>query len=128
MRQQIFHTDAITQIAPRTKTLPRSLANGSCAFWGWPPRRMRSSCQSGCPDLPVQPREVTDVAATALAQRLDVRMARQGLDATVYALGLTRATRFVNVFDLALQEQERRGCAAAKRLRDRDRGANLRLG
>ena len=36
-------------------------------------------------------------------------MARQGLDATGYALDLTKATRFIGVFDLAYKNKSDTG-------------------
>ena len=108
MRQQVFHADAVARLgrARNAAVLARERLVRVLGLAATPdavklPERL--------PDLPAQPREVNDVAATALAQRLDVRMARQGLDATVYALGLTRATRFVNVFDLAYKNKSDAG-------------------
>jgi outer membrane protein TolC len=51
------------------------------------------------PDLPAVPQEVANAEAHALSQRLDVLIARQDAQATAEALGLTRATGFINVFD-----------------------------
>lgn len=51
------------------------------------------------PDLPAQPRSPADAEAQALAQRLDVLIARQDAQATAQALGLARTTGFINVFD-----------------------------
>jgi outer membrane protein TolC len=42
---------------------------------------------------------LTNAEADALSQRLDVLIARQDAQATAQALGLTRATGFINVFD-----------------------------
>jgi len=55
------------------------------------------------PDLPTTPNELPDVERTAIAQRLDVEGARLATQQTAHSLGLTRTTRFVNVFELGYQ-------------------------
>lgn len=108
MRQQAFHADAVAQLA-RARNAALLARERLVRVLGLAATPDAVKLSERLPDLPAQPREVTDVAAIALAQRLDVRMARQGLDATVYALGLTRATRFVNVFDLAYKNKSDAG-------------------
>jgi outer membrane protein TolC len=54
------------------------------------------------PDLPKSPRELPDVERTAMAQRLDILAARAGAEQLAQNLGLSRATRFVNVLELGL--------------------------
>jgi len=49
--------------------------------------------------LPPAPREVQDAQRQALEQRLDVLAARRDAQAMADDLGLTRATRFVSVFE-----------------------------
>ena len=54
------------------------------------------------PDLPKSPMELPDIEQTAMAQRLDVQGAKLAAEQTAQNLGLTRATRFVNVLELGL--------------------------
>ena len=54
------------------------------------------------PDLPATPRDLPDIERLAIAQRLDVQGARLATEQTAKALGLSRATRFVDVFELGL--------------------------
>ena len=51
------------------------------------------------PDLPKVPNEQMNLEATAMKQRLDIQTARQDTEATAGALGLRRATGFINVLD-----------------------------
>jgi outer membrane protein TolC len=51
------------------------------------------------PDLPKAPNETADIESQAMSQRLDVQMAKRDAEATAKALGLTRATAFINVLD-----------------------------
>jgi outer membrane protein TolC len=52
------------------------------------------------PDLPKSVRQSIDFEAQALQNRLDIMMARRELSGLADSLGLTRATRFINVLDV----------------------------
>ena len=52
------------------------------------------------PDLPKAPSELPDIERTALAQRIDVQAAKLATVQLAGNLGLTRATRFVNVLEI----------------------------
>ncbi len=51
------------------------------------------------PELPAQLRDMHDAHEQAMVQRLDLLSARRDAEATAAALGLTKATGFINVFD-----------------------------
>ena len=57
---------------------------------------------AGLPDLPSQPKAWPDLERQAMTERLDVRAARAGAQATAHQLGLTRTTRFINVLEWGL--------------------------
>ena len=57
------------------------------------------------PALPARIRSIREVEAQALQRRLDLQIARIELEALAKSLGLTEATRFINVFDLAAQNR-----------------------
>jgi outer membrane protein TolC len=61
------------------------------------------------PDLPAAPREVADAENQALANRLDVLLARRELDVVGRSLGLTRATRFVDALSLGPRHDTKTG-------------------
>jgi outer membrane protein TolC len=63
------------------------------------------------PDLPPAPYQANEVEQTAMDRRLDVLMARRSLDATARSLGLTKATRFVNVLELGYANKSSTGAA-----------------
>ena len=52
------------------------------------------------PDLPKAPNDLPDIEQTAMAQRLDVQAAKLGTEQVAKNLGLTRATRFINVLEI----------------------------
>lgn len=63
------------------------------------------------PDLPAAPHQPRDVEQAALDRRLDVQMARRSTDATARSLGLTKATRFINVLELGYANKSSTGTA-----------------
>jgi outer membrane protein TolC len=97
-RERAFYQDALTQQAQAQlqattarEELVRLLGLSGAALDFRLPDRL--------PDLPAQARPAADAEARALEQRLDVLIARRDAHATADALGLTRATSFINVFD-----------------------------
>jgi len=104
MREQSFYADAATNLAraqhqavAAREQLVRALglSGGQLAFQL--PQRL--------PDLPGAPAEPRDAEQTAIDKRLDVQMARRATEATARSLGLSRATRFVNVLHAGYQNQ-----------------------
>ncbi|MES2125659.1 MAG: TolC family protein [Pseudomonadota bacterium] len=96
-REQAFLGDAIAQLARarlaesrETEMLVRLLGLPGPSFQL--PERL--------PDLPAAPRQDKDAEATALANRLDLQMAQKELAGLSASLGLTRTTRFINLFDV----------------------------
>lgn len=61
------------------------------------------------PTLPAQPMVAHALEQTAMEQRLDVQIAQQNASATARSLGLSQATRFVNVLHLAYKNQSASG-------------------
>ena len=107
-REQVFFADATAQLARAQQSalsererLARllGLGNGSAAI----------KLPDRLPVLPATPRALANLEAQVLVQRLDVQLARQGLEATGYALELTQATRFIGVFDLAYKNKSDTG-------------------
>ena len=101
-REQVFDAEATAQltrarqaaVAARERlTRVMGLAGADIAFTL--PERL--------PDLPPAARELRDAETEALAQRLDVRAAREETEALARSLGLARATRLVNVLELGYE-------------------------
>jgi outer membrane protein TolC len=97
-RETAFYQDAVTQQARAhlQATTTRERLVRLLGLWG---TQLAFSLPDRLPSLPAQPREISDAEATALSRRLDVLAARHEVQATADALGLTKATRFLNVFD-----------------------------
>jgi outer membrane protein TolC len=100
-REQSFHADAALNLAraQQARLAARERLTRLLGLWG---TRVDFRLPERLPDLPAAPRELPEVERTAIEQRLDVQAARAAVEQTAANLGLTRATRFVNVFELGL--------------------------
>ena len=108
MREQSFYSDATAQLArvrhqalAARERLMRVLALGAEPFELTLPERL--------PNLPSAPAESRDAEQTAMDKRLDVLMARRATESTAKSLGLTKATRFINVLHAGYQNQSNTG-------------------
>jgi outer membrane protein TolC len=108
MREQAFYADATAQLArvqhqavAARERLTRVLAlSGDQLAFTLPDR---------LPDLPAAPAEPKDAEQTAMDRRLDVLMARRATESTAQSLGLTKATRFINVLQAGYQNKSATG-------------------
>ena len=103
MREQAFYADATSQLAraqhqavAERERLTRLLGLSGIQSFTLPDR---------LPDLPKEPTEPKDAEQTAMEKRLDVLMAKRTSEQTAKSLGLTRATRFINVLELGYQNK-----------------------
>jgi outer membrane protein TolC len=112
MREQAFHAEATSQLArarhqatTERERLTRLLGlSGDQLPFALPPR---------LPELPKEPASPKDAEQTAMDKRLDVLMARRAAEHTARSLGLTKATRFINVLELGYQSKSVTGEARA---------------
>jgi outer membrane protein TolC len=107
-REQAFHADALTQLARarQNATAAREALTRLLGLWG---DDIGYQLPERLPELPKAPQDAANIEARAMTQRLDVQMARRGVDATASALGLTRATRFINVFEAGYVNKSQTG-------------------
>jgi len=98
-REQVFHAQATADVAraDRRATAARERLTRALGLWG---KEAGYALPDRLPDLPPAPAEPADVERIALEQRLDVQAAKAEAAATAADLGLTRTTRFINVFEL----------------------------
>lgn len=108
LREQAFQADATASLARAThqalvarERLVRALGLTQAPTALRLPERL--------PDLPAQPPAVQEVEQTAMNQRLDVQRAKRATEATAQALGLTRATRVINVLHAGYQNASSTG-------------------
>lgn len=99
LREQSFYADAALGLA-RAQALQqatRERLTRQLGLWG---TQTAFRLPERLPDLPAAPRERPDIERQALAQRLDVAAARLQVEHSARSLGLTQATRWVNVFEI----------------------------
>jgi outer membrane protein TolC len=100
-REQAFYADAALNLA-RAEQVRRSTRERLTRLMGlWGPQTA-FELPARLPDLPARPEDRPDIEAVALAQRLDVQGARLAAEQTARNLGLTKATRFVNLLELGV--------------------------
>ncbi|RJG07785.1 TolC family protein [Noviherbaspirillum cavernae] len=95
-REQAFHADATAQIAraKHNAIAAREQLARLMGVWG---AGTAFQLPDRLPDLPKEVGAINDIEAQAMRQRLDIQMAKYDTEATASALGLTKATGFINV-------------------------------
>ncbi len=98
-REQAFYAEAMAGVARASQAAnaARERLTRLLGLWG---DGTQFRLPDRLPELPAQPRDLPDVERTALAERLDVQAATRETEHTASTLGLTRATRFINVLEL----------------------------
>lgn len=107
-REQAFYAETTAQLARvrQQAVAERERLTRLMGLWGedtgfsLPPR---------LPDLPKMPRDFADLEATALKQRLDVQGAMQEAENIAAAMGLTKASGFVNVLEVGYRRNSETG-------------------
>ena len=112
-REQAFHAEAGAAVlrAGRELDNARERLTRQLGLWG---DQTGYTLPERLPDLPAQPSEGADIERLALQQRLDVRAARAAAAGTASDLGLTRATRMVNVLELGYASKSETGKARSE--------------
>ena len=100
-REQSFYADAALNLArsEQAQTAARERLTRLMGLWG---QQAQFRLPERLPDLPKAPNDLPDIEKTAMAQRMDVQAAKLGTEQLARNLGLTRATRFVNVLEVGL--------------------------
>ena len=107
-RDQVFYAEATAQLA-RTKQMAlveRERLTRLMGLWG---EDIAFRLPQRLPDLPQAAREIRDLEAQALKQRLDVQGAMKEAEGIAASLGLTRATGFINVLEVGYRRNSDSG-------------------
>ncbi len=100
-REQAFYAEATLGLA-RAEQAQRSARERLTRLLGvWGPQA-QFQLPERLPDLPAQPTDQPDIERVAMSQRLDVQAAKLGAEQTARNLGLTKATRFIDVLEFGL--------------------------
>ena len=97
-REQLFYAETTTALAQAAaaELSTREALVRALGLWG---QQLEFKLPDRLPDLPESPRVIDNAEQQALAQRLDLQLARHDLDSLSKSLGLTQATRFINVLE-----------------------------
>jgi outer membrane protein TolC len=98
MREQAFYAEAVAQLARarQSAVAERERLTRLMGLHG----DERFVLPDRLPDLPAAPAEQGDAETVAMRQRLDVLAAQRETEAVAESLGLVKATRVINLFDL----------------------------
>jgi len=110
MREQAFYSDATTNLA-RVQHQAVASREQLVRALGLAGDQLDFTLPERLPDLPSAPAEPRDAEQTAMDKRLDVLMARRATEATATSLGLSKATRFINVLDAGYQNKSETGAS-----------------
>ena len=117
-REQAFYADAAAQHARarHQAVAARERLARLMGLWG---EDLAFQLPDRLPELPQEAREAGDLEALAVAQRLDVQGARRDAEALARSLGLTKATRFVNLLEVGVLNKDETGSARKRGFEDR---------
>jgi outer membrane protein TolC len=110
MRQQAFQADATAQLA-RARHQATAERERLVRLLGLSGEQLGFKLPERLPDLPGELATIQNAEQTAMDKRLDVQVAKRSAEATAQALGLTRATRFVNVLNAGYVNKSQTGDA-----------------
>lgn len=98
-REQVFYADSAAQFARAQQMVisQREKLSRLMGLWG---EDTRFQLPERLPALPATRPELQDLEAFAMVQRLDIQAARRQSEGLASSLGLTKATRFINVLEL----------------------------
>jgi outer membrane protein TolC len=99
-REHVFYAEITGELARvrQNEDAEREALIRVLGLWG---DTLKFQLPGSLPPLPAKPIRKTDIEREALMRRVDVEMARLEVAATAEALGLTKATRLVNVLEVA---------------------------
>lgn len=124
-REHSFYADAALQVARTQKAAvtAREQLTRLLGLWG---KDIAFKLPERLPELPKAPDELPDVERLAMERRIDLKIARLDAEGQARTLGLTKATRFINVLELEVA-REREKAADGDRATRRSYGISLEL-
>jgi len=108
MREQSFYADATANLA-RARHQAVAERERLVRVLGLSGDQLAFQLPERLPDLPKAALEPKDAEQTAIDKRLDVLMAKRNAEATAKSLGLTKATRFINVLEAGYANKSQTG-------------------
>ncbi|TCS33096.1 outer membrane protein TolC [Paucimonas lemoignei] len=109
-REQAFYADATAQVA-RARHNAAAARERLARLMGVWDEQAAFQLPDRLPDLPKEPKPIQDAETQAMQQRLDIQMTKRGAESTAKALGLSKASRFINVLDIGYQNKSETGAS-----------------
>ena len=102
-REHVFYAEATARLtrAKLASVAQREQLTRLLGVWG---DDTKYDLPDRLPDLPKVPNEIDDVESLALKQRIDIRAMRSDMEGLASSLGLSKATRFINILELGLAD------------------------
>lgn len=125
-RQQVFYSDAATQLASAQHTATASREELVRRLGLTDAQADQLKLSERLPDLPKAPRDPADVSKQASASRLDIRMAQSAFEAAAKAQGLNVLTSFTDI-ELGIRHDTKFDDAAGTKKTGRGFEISLRL-
>jgi outer membrane protein TolC len=107
-REQVFYAEATAQVARARQAAlaEREQLTRLMGLWG---EDVGFKLPERLPELPKDSREIVDLEAQSLNQRLDVRVAMKEAENIAASMGLVRTTGFVNVLEIGYRRNSETG-------------------
>ena len=107
-REQVFYAEATAQLA-RVRLMALAERERLTRLMGLWSEDINFNLPERLPDLPKATREIVNLEAQALKQRLDVQGAMQEAENIASNMGLVKATGFINVFEAGYRRNSESG-------------------
>ena len=107
-REQAFYAEVTAQLA-RVRLMALAERERLTRFMGLWGEDIGFKLPERLPDLPKATREIVDMEALALKQRLDVQGAMKEAENIASSMGLVKTTGFINVLDLGFRRNSETG-------------------
>lgn len=122
-REQVFYAEITAQraTARQQATGEREKLVRAMGLWGGD---LAFKLPAALPDLPRRAHALRTVERDAIAQRIDIQIARIEVETLAKSYGLSQATRFINVLELAGMDKRTRPAEGAG---ERSRGVEIEL-
>ena len=127
MREQAYYAEATAQLA-RAQQAAVAEREQLTRLLGLTGADVAFELPAHLPDVPASPFAPVDAERAAMERRLDVQVAKLDAEGVAKTLGLTRATRFVNVLEVGYTNESETGDARKNGYEIELRAAAIRLG
>jgi outer membrane protein TolC len=117
-QDQVFYAEITAQLATARQRMltERERLVRAMGLWG---DDLAFKLPDNLPSMPRRPQVLPKVEVEAVRQRIDIQIARIELDALAKSYGLTQATRFVNLLEVAAIARDTKERATGETTRDR---------